>query len=178
MRDVTIKVYKYAELSAKARDSVRYEYQSQVGYIHEDEALASLSKLAEHFGGTLFDFDISWSNSRHSSAKFNMPEDMGESNIKASLDQLGAYNDKTLLGAGECKLTGICFDEDAIDGFRKAFFAGERDLGVLMHAAFDTWLKACQEDYKDFYSDQMFADHCEANEYEFYADGREFCEGK
>jgi hypothetical protein len=43
-------------------------------------------------------------------------------------------------------LTGYCADENAIDGFRKAWHAGERDLEKLMDAAFDSWLADAQAD--------------------------------
>ena len=42
-----------------------------------------------------------------------------------------------------------------------------------MQAAFKTWLKSCQSDYEDFYSDgETFRDFCDANEMEFYETGR------
>ena len=73
---------------------------------------------------------------------------------------------------GDCKLTGYCADEDAIDGFRITFRTGETDLETLMNAAFETWLKAAQSDARYQFSTEGYAEHCEANRYEFYENGR------
>lgn len=83
---------------------------------------------------------------------------------------LGTYNKRTGKGHGECKLTGFCADECAIDGFRIAWRKGERDLTKLMEAAYDTWIKAAHADCEDQFSDEQFSENCEANGYEFYED--------
>ncbi len=62
-------------------------------------------------------------------------------------------------------------DEGAIDGFRIAFHAGERDLGELMMAAFRSWLKEAQSDCEWQYKDEAFGEMCDANDYEFYESG-------
>ena len=82
------------------------------------------------------------------------------------------HNKQTLHGNGDCKLTGYCADEDAIDGFRITFRTGETDLETLMNAAFETWLKAAQSDARYQFSTEGYAEHCEANRYEFYENGR------
>ena len=41
-----------------------------------------------------------------------------------------------------------------------------------MQSAFRAWIKACQADAEDEYTDGTFGEHCEANEYEFWEDGR------
>lgn len=182
---VTRNIYKYSELSDDAKETARQNYAANHGYLHADEAFASMNALAEHFNGRIKNYEVDFFECSHSSMTFDMPdfdyltefENDAETEIKERLDTLGEYNPETLKGHGECKLTGVCHDEDAIDGFRKAWHDGERDLEKLMQAAFRNWLKVCQSDCAYFYGndpeagDEDFAEHCDANNYEFYEDG-------
>lgn len=168
METRTYQAYTWAELSPSAKDRARQAAQEDMGYPWAEDALASLKALAQHFGGEMADYSIDWFNSSYSSADFSMPEEWTEKDIRAALKTLGGYNRKTLKGNGECVLTGVCCDEDAIDGFRRAFLKdGERDLTRLMQAAFRSWLKAAQEDCAGIYSDEGMADTSEANGYRY-----------
>ena len=169
---VTIKVYKFSELSTNAKQRAKQDYEARflTGYVFTDDALASLKALAVHFGGKMTNYSIDWSNSSYSSATFEMPE-LEENEIAEILGTLGDFNPETLKGNGSCVLTGYYADEDAIDGFRIAWHNGERDLDKLMQAAFKTWLKSAQEDNQAFYEDAEFSEHADANEYEFYQNG-------
>lgn len=100
-----------------------------------------------------------------------MPE-LEESDIADRLAKLGTFDPITLRGHGKCLLTGYCGDENAIDGFRKAWLGGERDLNKLMQAAFREWLEDGQADCEAQYEDENFSEHCEANEYEFTEEGK------
>jgi hypothetical protein len=170
MREATIKVYKFDDLSDNAKVAAKQKYAELFGYVFADEALASLKTLAERFNGKLTNYSIDWCNSSYSSATFDMPE-TEEGEIAATLAELGTYNPETLKGNGDCVLTGYCADEDAIDGLQQAWHNGERDLDTLMQAAFKTWLKAAQGDNEAFYEDDEFSEHSDANEYEYYQDG-------
>lgn len=170
MRSKQITVYKFDELSDDAKGRAKEAYARDEGYAWAAEALDSLKALAKHFGGRLTDYSIDYFSCGQSSAEFDMPE-LSARETKLLLGKLGTYNKRTGRGDGECKLTGYCADENAIDGFRLAWRAGERDLNELMQAAFDSWLKAAQADCDWQYSDEAFAEHCEANGYEFYDNG-------
>lgn len=173
MRTKTVNIYKFSELSEKAKQRVKDEFAANDGYVLSDEAMASINALAEAFGGKMCDYQIDWFGGSYSSAKFKMPCDWSKADIRKKLMELGTYNKRTLKGHGECKLTGYCMDENAIDGFRIAFVRKKvTDLEELMDAAFDSWLKAAQADCEDYYSDEQFSEMCNANEYEFYEDGR------
>ena len=191
MREVSIKVLKYDELSDRAKENARQNYAASEGYLHGDEALESIKKLAEHFGGKVTNYEIDWSGAcSPSSMKFDMPDyengfdatdyENGEAEIERRLGLLGEYNPETLKGHGECVLTGVCYDEDAIDGFRKAWHEGERDIDKLMEAAFRSLLEQCESEYNCFYDDEdgEFGEHCDANEYEFYESGKFYPRGK
>lgn len=173
MRQISVNVYKFSELSDKSKDKAIQDYASGEGYLNE-EAFASIRALAEHFGGKVTDYSVDFFQTSHSYMKFQMPDsdEMTKTEIHLRLRQLGKYNHKTGRGVGECKLTGYCSDEDCIDGFRAEWRKGERDLGKLMQGAFKTWLEACQDDLADFYTHETFGEHCEANEYEFYESGK------
>lgn len=179
MRKLIVNICKYSELSDAAKEKARQEFAAAQGFLSADEALASIKALAEHFSGKVIDYEIDWSGGcSHSTMKFDMPyyyED-SYSEIEDRLRKLGTYNPETLKGEGECKLTGVCYDEDAIDGFRKAWHAGNRRMYDLMEAAFRSLLAQCHSEYECFYAwngdDSEFAEHCEANEYEFYESGR------
>jgi hypothetical protein len=173
-RTIETRIVKFAELSDKAKQRAMDDYAAVFGYSWADEALNSLKALAAHFGGKMTQFNVDWFDSSYSSAKFEMPDEMDEGEIKAKLDALGSYNAETLRGLGDCILTGFCADEDAIDGFRQAWGKGERDIGKLMEAGFRSWLKAAQADCQDFYTAERFEEHADANEYEYYEDGRAF----
>lgn len=176
-KNITIKILTFDELSDDAKQHARDKYAELFGYHFADEAIASLKALAEHFSGRVKDYSLDWFDNSPSSAAFDMPE-LKESEIAERLAKLGSYNETTLRGNGDCVLTGYCSDEDAIDGFRQAWHAGERDLSKLMQAAFRTWLKAAQADCRDFYSNEQFSEHADANGYEFTESGVFYHEGK
>ena len=166
-----IKVYRFSELTEKAKETAKYDYMAIFGYSWNDEAIDSLKALAEKFRARLTDYQIDWFGCSYSSAEFDAPE-MEREEIYEILETLGSYDKKTLQGNGDCKLTGFCMDEAAIDGFRRAFFAGETDLGALLQAGFDSWLKDCQSDAESQYEDENFGENCDANGYEFDKEGK------
>lgn len=171
MKTITVKVYSFGELNEKAKERAKYDYMGLFGYNWDNDAIKSLKALAEHFDGELKDYEIDFFNSSYSSARFIMPEWMSKQEFKAKLSKLGSYNKRTGKGNGDCVLTGVCFDEDAIDGFRQAYRNGAKSLDEMMQSAFRSWLKACQADCKGFYSDDEFSEHCDANKYLFLEDG-------
>lgn len=169
---LTVKVYKWEELSDKAKEAATYKAQISMGYPWADDAIKSLKALAEHFGGSVSDYSVDFCNSSYSHAKFDMPSDIEKPEIARRLKALGSYNRKTLKGNGDCALTGYGSDEDAIDGFRAAFLRdGETDLEKLMQAAFKTWLKAAQNDCEAMFSDEGMKETSEANDCEYTEDG-------
>jgi hypothetical protein len=172
MRNVEQQVYRYAELSEKAKARALGDYQYDAEYWGQDEALKSLQALAKAFGGKLADWSIDFTGAYlpPSSARFDMPE-MDRDEIANILGTLGATDPETGKGLGDCKLTGYFIDESALDGFRLAFARGELDPEKLMQAAFDSWLEDCIADYESQLSEDVFSETADVNEWEFYADG-------
>ena len=173
MRTAKINIYEFSELSPSAKDRAKQDYQSVWGFPHSEEYFESLKKLAEHFGAKLAGYEIDWFNCSYSSAKFSFSdEDMPRPEIRLRLAKLGTFNPTTRKGLGDCRLTGYCADEDAIDGFRIHFLDNpQAGLTDCMESAFRSWLTAGQDDCEGFYEDEYFAEHCQANEMEFYDDG-------
>ena len=176
MQTIQTNVYSFNELSKEAKEKAIEQYRewsAEDGYSWSDEAIESLKALATRFGGKVEDYSIDFFNNSHSSVEFDMPE-MEPAEIKERLDKLGSFNPDTLKGNGDCVLTGVCFDEDVIDGFREEWHKGERNLDKLMQAGFETWLKDCQSDAKSQLEDEYIIDTIRANEYRFTADGKRF----
>lgn len=151
-----VKVFQFSELSEEAQEGAIQKYYELFGYNWASDAIASLKALAERFGGKLANYDLDWQGAGR--ATFSMPDsdEMDSGEISNRLYQLGTFNAATGKGNGDCKLTGYCADEDAIDGFRAAFTAGETDLQVLMQSAFKSWFNACKADCEDQLSPETF----------------------
>lgn len=159
-----ITVYRFSELSSRAKEHAKYQHSAACGYSYSEEAFDSLKSLAEHFGGRIADWSIDYGGGTYSEATFSMPE-LERAEIESRLTELGEYNRETLTGLGDCKLTGYCADEDAIDGFRKAFAAGVSNLDSLMQAAFRSWLAAAISDYQSQFEDDVFSEMSDGNDY-------------
>lgn len=178
MRQSTINVFRFEELSERAKERAR-EWLTAEGYNSAEEALDTLKALARAFGGRLSGYSIDWEDTHtYSTARFAMPEfETPEEECAAiaeTLAMLGAVDPITGRGTGECKLTGYCFDEDALDGVREAYRNGEHDLPTLMAAGFRSLLTITASDAEWQRSDEALTDLCDANGYEFAEDGRPF----
>jgi hypothetical protein len=179
MRQYLATAYQFNELSLSAKEKAKYDHKANVGFSSDEEYLESLQVFAETFDARLYDYAIDWFGGTHSWAQFigkggrlqnELPE-LTREEIAARLERLGAYDPETLRGTGECKLTGYCADESALDGFRKAFFAGASDLKTLLEAGFRSWLEDAQNEAEGQYEDKNFGEHCEINDYEFNEKG-------
>lgn len=172
MKTIEINLYSFNELSEEAKEKALENWRYEQEYFWADDSIESLKKFAEHFNAELTNYGIDFFGCSHSHAKFNVPdEEFTENELKSLIESMGTYNSETLRGNGDCKFTGVCFDEDAADGARRAFFNGERDLNSILQAGFATWLKDVQADAEYQQSEEYFAEHCEGNDYTFEADG-------
>jgi hypothetical protein len=170
MRTETITIYKFSELPTQRAKERAKDHFREDGFRSDHEAMKSITALAEHFDGKIDDWSIDWTGGSYSRMTFDMPELSGRE-IKRRLQSLGRYNRRTGRGIGDCKLTGWCWDESCIDGFRKAFRGGERDVNKLMEAAFRELLKDTENEYEGSFEDANFAEWMDGNEYEFYENG-------
>ncbi len=175
MKTIEIKLFSFNELTKEAQQvAIKNERDNMDSYYLEHEAMQSLNKFAEHFNSELKDWSIDFWNTSRSYVKFSVPEymeEISENDLKLSVEAMGEYNPKTLKGLGDCKFTGVCFDEDAGDGARKAYFAGERDVNAILQAGFESWLDSVQKDVEYQMSDEAIIETFEANSYDFTEDG-------
>lgn len=172
MKTITINLYSFDELSEQAQQKALEDNAKDEEYFWSEPAIKSLEKFAEHFGASLKNYSIDWYEKYRNEIFFDVPyQDMDEEDLKAVIEGMGTYNPKTLRGDGQCKFTGFCMDEAAADGARAAYFAGERDVKELLYAGYESWYKACNEDYAYQLSKEGFSEHCRANEYTFEQDG-------
>lgn len=182
MRTIRIKLYKFSELGKEAKEKALENWRYNNEYFWADDAIKSLEKFAEHFDSKLKDYSIDWNNAHGCSVKFETPyssdeiyevgDFFGKNWLRDRIKAMGTYNKKTLRGDGECVFTGVCFDEDAADGARKAYYEGSRDLENILMAGYETWIKSCVSDYEYQQTEEFYADHADANNYEFTKDGK------
>ena len=173
MRLKEIEVYKFHELSEKAKDKFRYSGLT-LGYYSSDDAIKSIAKLAEHFNSEFKNYSIDFLEGYHNKYSMDVPsymEDITEEELKSLIDSLGEYNKDTFKGLGDCVLTGVCFDDDAIDGLRIAYFNGIRDIKTLLERAFDSWYKSAHAEAEYQISNEGLTELCTANDYEFLSNG-------
>ena len=177
METITIKTYSFDELSEEAKEKALLNYACDTSYFWGGDAINSIETLAEKFNSKLSGYSIDWLEKYRSSWDFDVPyymDDLTEDELKDIIDSLGKYDKDTLKGYGECLLTGYCADEDAIDGLRKAYFNGERDINELLMSAMDSLYDACNSDYEYQLSEEGYSEHCGINNYQFLEDGSLF----
>ena len=72
-----------------------------------------------------------------------------------------------------CPLTGYCVDEDLLqpifEFLKKPY---DTTLNDLMNKCLQAWAKSCDDDFNGSLTLEAFLDSAEANDYEFYEDGR------
>jgi len=172
MKTIKINLFKFNELNEEAKQVAIENYKNTVTeYCFADEAIKSLEKFAEHFNSKLKNWSIDFFNYSPSFATFSEVEEIEENELKELIMQMGEFNPETLRGLGDCKFTGVCFDEEAADGARKAFFNGERNVNEILQAGFDSWINSVNKDAEYQISDEAVSETLKANEYDFTEDG-------
>lgn len=183
MRTIRTKVYQFSELSKAAKEKALENYASDYNaseYLSFGEVIETLKKFSAHFSAEadytidLGHLSIGYYESPYSTVKFTMDEEFTKDELKSLIKSMGSYDKKSLKGMGDCVFTGVCFDDDAADGAREAFFSGTTDLNEILTAGFYSLMKAAAEDNVFQLSEEGYADLCDANEYEFKADGTRF----
>lgn len=166
-KTIEVTVYRFSELSHPAQLHAIQVHQGLMDYSWEREALLTLRAMHDAFGSKLHNWQIDWAEYHGNKVQFYAAP-MEASDIAARLSELGACNPDTFKGLGDCKLTGMCLDEDALDGIRIGFYRdGITDLAKLLERGHTSLFNATADDYADFYSDEQFSQHCDANDYWF-----------
>lgn len=196
MQTIQINLYTFDELNEEAQEKAIEDWRrisAEGGYVWSGEALDTLKAGIKHFDGILNSYDIDWYTPGRSKVEFetdtpdyydawddDMSSDEYEAEMKkwvqAKIDGLGAYNPDTGKGLGDCKLTGVCFDEAFGDGAREAFLKGETDVNEIVQAGVEELLSYCMKDYEYQMSDEAIKEDIRANREEptFLENGEEF----
>ena len=167
MRQETINIYQFEELSDEAKKNA-FEWYRNGQEIHwGDEWIDSLKSFCKKFDIELCD----WSYGFYEGAR-----------ISTNIEYLEygkdyTFNHETLkrMGIGDdCPFTGFCADEDLLAPIR-AIKEGENPLRIdILQECLDSWLSGFNADIESQQSDEYIADHIIANEYEFTIDGKRY----
>jgi hypothetical protein len=196
-RTICKTVYKFDELSDKAKEKALEWARTSLDYGRSDENADTLKAFCDIFPVKVKSWEYGWgTNISYSLTCDDEVENLSGirlakyiwNNYKADIykgkyySTKGQYIDgkytykyrhsKIILEAS-CALTGYCIDEDILQpiyDFLKNPKAGVT-FAELIDDCLHAWLKACEDDYEAYYSDESLADHITANEYEFYEDG-------
>lgn len=151
-----IQLYTYAELSDDAKDRVQ-QWLNSDGHHWGDEYFDSLRAFSAQFGAKVTD----WSYG---------PWDVAEISTDATTANFRGFTLRQARTLPEYP-TGYCMDYTLRETFIKEF---ERtgDAFAAFNDAMDAGIKEARADWEYQYDDGAMAETCEANGYEFTADGR------
>ncbi len=157
---ITVKEYTVYTIDSHPNPELCYEWirnnWHDLGEHCVQEAIDSLKAFADHIGATL-DYSVS------------IVPDRGE---HISLDHLAVIKDDlpAIDLSGNCPFTGVYYDEVILDAFRDEDENGD-DVDTILRDVEYRVLKAIHSEGEHIYSDDGLREMCEANEYEFNADG-------
>jgi hypothetical protein len=175
-KTVEVDVYKFEELSDRAKEKAREWYRSGFDYYWGDDNISSLKEWADWFNVKIKNYSLGGSDNRSQGVDFDLY-------IDSNVDQLRGVrlwkwmNNQTVLPdlTGNCPFTGFCFDENLLDKVRDFMKRPwDTDYRELMQDCIDEFCKAYADDVDYQYSDEAVDESMEANEYEFDEDGNRF----
>lgn len=176
MREETITIYKFSELSDEAKQVAIDSWREQGHeYVWGSEAIETMKKFAEEFNIYVEDWQIG--SARHGSyIHFSVETvQMGETEmlgIRVFKYLQNNYQDE-IKSFEDASATGYCFDCDIIQPMLD--FMKRPDRAITLHEIFEecfdafieAWVVDCE--YQD--SDEAISETIEINDYEFTKDG-------
>ena len=176
MKTIKINLYKYSELPTEdAKERARNWFTTEMEYSWANEAIESMKAFLEKFHCSLNDYSINFLEPFRNDFSISYPKFLRSSEkicfIESVLKDLGSFNPETLKRNGDCKLTGMCFDENLIEGLRIEFSKGETDMQELIQAGLSEWEECVRKDYEFQFTEEYLKEVFAANEYEFNEDG-------
>lgn len=162
MRQVTetINLYTYQGLISeikkltKIKENIKEELRNDNSYGDWilEERIKTLKKFAETLNGKL-DYSVSLVPDRGEYIKIVPIND--ELNFKAL--------DKIVASGKSCPFTGVCYDDDLIEGYKETKSITE---------TLNRYLESIHNEYESIFEDSYLSEHCEGNDYEFTANGK------
>lgn len=188
MRTVEKIVYKFGELSEQAKEVARNYFYAHWSYPWAEENREALQDFADRFGVHV----RNWSYDEHSSyvdfdIRRNYPEHTGIRLYKwimynmfdhlyspAYLNHVGGKARYSKVKKQRRCPTGYCMSEAMQDPIHE--FLQKPDSSSTMESlikdCIDKWCDCAKKDVEYYYSDESITEALDANEIEFYEDGR------
>lgn len=156
MRQETIEIFKFDELSDSAKEKARDWYRSHSDFHWMDESKESITAFCDHFGITLKSWDVQPYSSPNYSVELSNSHFRGMKLKDFSRDHMptGYYLD--------CDLWITFYDKFKATGCAKTAF------DAALWAGFIGWRNEMENQLSDEYIDE----HILMNEYEFTVDGK------
>lgn len=194
MREKTVKLYKFEELSDKAKEKARNWYRDGISQDMPwmDETVQSLKAVFKASGITIKDWSLGAYN-QNNFVRFDMGDAESltgkralawlENNLFNGLrigDMKWKEKRKEYLGYGDayrpgkvppCPLTGYCADDDFLDYLKKSVKSGDT-LKEAFQGLADECGKLLEAEYEHQTSDEAVDESIEINGYEFTEDGK------
>jgi len=200
MREVTMKVYSVEELSERALERAYYDWCSNSDYPWGEENKKTLLEFERIFPVKVTDWEY---GGGYKYVKFHMTceNEVAElegfrlakyiwNNYKNYIYE-GKYYSKGKYVDGKyqyvsrrskinleksCPLTGYYLDYDILKPIWGFLDSPRPNITFrdLMEECLEKWVKACEDDYNDYYSIDNFIEIAKVNEWEFYEDGSRF----
>ena len=200
MREVTMKVYSVEELSERALERAYYDWCSNSDYPWGEENVKTLLEFERIFPVKVTDWQY---GGCYKYVRFHMTceDEVAElegfrlakyiwNNYKNYIYE-GKYYSKGKYVDGKyqyvsrrskinleksCPLTGYYLDYDILKPIWGFLDSPRPNITFrdLMEECLEKWVKACEDDYNDYYSIDNFIEIAKVNEWEFYEDGSRF----
>ena len=179
-KSVKIKIYKFNELSDKAKDRARHNRIWPWG----DDYIKALKQFVLYFGCKLVDYNIDWASKYYSNvfiSEFNntdpydVPYDIEYVEEGCSLkfsyekwlkNKIDSYN--------QGQFSGFFVDDIMFNGLTAEYNKGERDLQKLVLSGYDEWFNSANIDYEEYHSDEYIGNESEEADLWYYDNGELF----
>ena len=192
MRTFNIDLYLYSELSEKAKENAlnwwQETYFEYVECFNAQEICDSMIKCIEAAGLKILDWEVGRCRGSYVVIdKFDGGNLVGkrawawiENNLfsqfripyigdrRKAVSKYGKYYRAGMITP--CPFTGYCFDEELIDALKERILKGDTIRGAFEYLAYVA-SKAIEREWEEQLSEPYFADHADANNFEFTIDG-------
>jgi hypothetical protein len=201
---IEYKLYKYEELSEEAKEKALQDFNSEDTYPWYDENKDVLEKFAKIFNISIngweygyhkyvnFSMDCEyeeieeltgirlvkylWNNYKNDilKGKYYSTKRYYDENKKYHYK----YRHSKIILNNDCVLTGYYLDMDILDPIYKFLEQPNNNITFkeLIEECLTSWVNACDNDIKYYYSSENLQELSQDNEYEFLEDGTIFCE--
>ena len=144
MTTIELTLYNYSELSEKAKLTALIDYQCEAEYFYGYDALEGLKRFMIAVGVDMYNYDIDWLAPKRSKVYY------------------------------EGEPTADSVDESKFGYFAGITLAETFNKTKSIEQAVQAFFKDCADDYEYQLSEEGFAEHCDANDFLFYENGKLF----